>query len=171
MRVVIQHLRGIPTRNEEQVERFIVDDGAIGAVRPFGVADAVGDPSGCVDEDAPRRLARARAPAERNILVGEPGVDAKRVFDLRLDQLPALVERAEFLAQPVHRLAGAQCEGGDPLRSRARATDHRQAREAAEMFIGDRSENPLIVVKEPDRQRLASDFQPRVAGSECPGAG
>ena len=57
------------------------------------------------------------------------------------------------------------------MRSRARAADYRQAREAAEMFIGDRSENPQTVVKEPDRQRLASDFKPRVAGSERPEAG
>jgi hypothetical protein len=40
-----------------------------------------------------------RAPRERRILVGEPGVDAERIDHPRMNQLAALVERAEFFTE------------------------------------------------------------------------
>ena len=147
VRVVVEHFCRVATGNQEQVERLIVDDGAVGAVRPVGMADTVRHPARRVDEYSPRGLSRTEAPAERHVLVRQTGVDAERVFHLRFDQLAALVERAEFLAQPVHGLARSERKGGDPLLPRARPADDGQARETAEVLVGNRSEGPLVVLK------------------------
>ena len=53
---------------------------------------------------------RAGRPRERRVLVRAAGVDAQAVLDLRVHELPALVERAELLAQPVDGLARGERE-------------------------------------------------------------
>ena len=57
LRVALDDLRGIAAADQEQIQRFVVDDDAVGAMRPVGMADAVRDAAGRVDEDAPRALA------------------------------------------------------------------------------------------------------------------
>ncbi len=171
VRETLDHFRRITTAHDKQVERFVVDDRAVRAVRPVGMAHAVRHATRRVDEYSPRGFAGARAPAERNVLVREPGVDAKRVLHLRLDQLPALVEGAELFAQPVHRIAGAEREARDPLQARSPPADHWHARETAEVLVGDRRQDALAILEELDRQRLAANLQARVAGRERPDTG
>ena len=96
---------GVSRGEQEEVERLVVDDHRVAAMRPVRMADAVRHHAGRVHEHAPRAAAGAGAPRERRVLVREAGVDAERILDLRMDELAALVERAEFLAEAVDRLA------------------------------------------------------------------
>src|SRR5215470_5213536 len=95
-----------------------------------------------IDEYAPcaalGRVTAAWAPAERCALVREARIDAERVLDLRLDKLAAPIERAEFLPESINRFAGSEREAANPLLAVARASDHRQAWEPAEVLVADR---------------------------------
>src|SRR5438552_103758 len=144
-------------------------------MRPLGMADAVRYAARRVDEDAPgaafRGRAIARAPAEGHALVRAVRVDAQRVLDARGYDLTAFVERTELFAQAVHRLAGRQRKRRQPLLSGARAADRRQTREAAEMLVGDRREERLLVEQQTQAERLAGELESRAARSERPYAG
>ena len=123
LRVAFDDLCRISAADEEQVQRLVLDHDAVGSMRPVGVPDAMRDPSGRVHENSPRVLAGARTPAERSILVRQPGVDAQGVGDLRMDDLAALVQRTELFSEAVHRFTGCKCERAHPLRRPARAAD------------------------------------------------
>ena len=174
-RIAVEHLRRIAAGKQEQIERLVVDNGGVGAMRPFRIPDAVHYPARRVDQYAPGTALRACAgpwtPAERHALVGEPGVDAQRVVDARGHELPPLVKRPEFLAQTIDRFTRSQCKGGDPLLARPRAADHGQTRKAAIVLVGDRCDDRLLVVQQPNAQRFAGQFEAGPAGGEGPYAG
>src|SRR5258706_1957085 len=169
--VALDDLGRLAAGEEKEIERFVVDDDRIRAVRPFGTSDPVRHIGRRVDEHAPgARLASAaaRTPAERRGFVGEPAVHAERIFDARLHELTALVQRAELLAESVDRLPGGAREASDPLLPAARAADYGQARETAEMFVGDRGEQQLVLVKEAQLERLSRQLEARAARAEHP---
>src|SRR6266480_2568614 len=116
--------------------------------------DAMRDPSGRVHENSPRVPTGARTPAERSILVRQPGVDAQGVGDLRMDDLAALVQRTELFSEAVYRLTGCKCERAHPLRRPPRAADDGKPGEAAKMFVGGRNQHRLVLIQEAESQRL-----------------
>src|SRR5438046_1517387 len=104
------------------------------------MANAVCHHAGRVNEDTPCTVSFAGAPCEWRVLVREARVHAERIFDLRMNQLSALVERAEFFAQSVHVFVASQFKRGRPQTSLANAPENGQARKAAKMLVGDRTE-------------------------------
>ena len=151
---------------QEQVERLVVDDERIAAVRPVGVPDAVRNPPRRVHEHAPRAATRARTPRERGVLVRQAGIDPERVLDLRVDQLPALVERAEFLAETVYGLARGERQRRGPLAALLDATERRQAGVAAEVLVGDRRGDGRTLPQQAEGERTAGDLERGVTGAE-----
>ncbi len=141
LRVEIQDSRRRVGAEHEEIERVVVDLDHVRAVRPIGVPDAMRDERRSIDADAPRALAGAGAPGERRVLVRGSGVDAERVDDLRVDELSALVERAELLAEAVHRLAGCKRNRSDPLAALAQPAECRKPRCAADVLVGDRRDD------------------------------
>ena len=170
LRVEIEDERGRVGREEEEVQRLVIDLQHVRAVRPFRVADAVRHARRRVDEHAPRALAGARAPRKRRVLVGLAGVDALRVDDLRVDQLPALVERPEFFAEAVYGFARRERQGRCPLPTLACAAERRQPCRAAKMLVGDRPCNRCAAMEQPEAQWRGREFERGVARRECPGA-
>src|SRR4030095_15956484 len=106
-------------------------------VRPVRMADAVRHHPRRMDENAPRAVAAPGAPCERDVLVRRAGVDAERIDDVRVDELPALVERTEFLAETVHRLTRRERERRDPLSALALAAEGPEPCPAAGLLGGD----------------------------------
>src|SRR5208283_3054665 len=90
---------------------------------------------------------------------------------MRGHELPAFVERAEFLAQAVDRFSRCQRKGSDPLLAVARAADYRQACKAAEVLVGDRRDDRLLIVQQPDAQRLAGQLESGASRRKRPYAG
>ena len=163
LRVLVED-RGRRVRGEqEQVERLVVDLQRVRAVRPVRIADAVRDRRRRVHEHAPGARAGAGTPRERRVLVREPGVDAERVDDVRIDELSALVERAELLAEAVHRLARAKRERGKPPTALPHAAEGRQPRGTAEMLVGDRARDRRAAMEQSKTQRRRGDLERRLA--------
>ena len=167
--VALQHLRGIATGDQEYVERFVVDDEAVGALRPVGITDAVQHARRRVDVDAPGAAAGARAPAERHARArcGRRGIG---LLDLRLHQLAALAERSGLCAQAVYRLARSQRVRSDPRLSLTRAADRRQSRLPVASTVGDRREHRLSGMQKPKRQRGSGELERSIARRERPRA-
>ena len=157
-------------REEEEVQRLVVDLQHVRAVRPVRVPDAVRHARRRMDEHAPRALAGAGAPRERRVLVGLAGVHTLRVDDPRVDQLPALVERPEFFAEAVHGLARRERQGRGPLPALAGAAERRQPRRAAKMLVGDRPGDRCAAMEKPEAQWRGREFERGVARGEFPGA-
>ena len=139
-------------------------------VRPVGMSDAVRHRRRRVHEEPPRALAGARAPRERRVLVGKAGVDAERVGDARVNELAALVERTEFLAEAVHGLARRERQRGGPMSALAHAAERRQPGEAAEVLVGDGAGDRRAAMKEAKAQRRGGDLERALARRERPGA-
>src|ERR1700682_3358946 len=114
--------------------------------------DTMSDHRRRVDEYTPGALARARTPCERRALVRLPRVDAPRIDDMRMHELPALVERAELLPHPVHRLAGRESERGDPLPAFLQPADRRKAGRSSENLVRRRSCHGCAAMEESDTQ-------------------
>src|SRR5512141_2924405 len=123
-------------------------------MRPLRESHAVGHASRRIDEDAPT----LGAPAERRVLVRQTRVDAECVFDLRVQQLAAAVERRELLAQAVDGLAGRKRSGRKP--PLAVAPERGQPRPAAKMLVGDRAEYGGPCALEHETQRILCKPQP-----------
>ncbi len=129
------------------------------------------DPTRRMHEHAPCTASGAGAPRERRVLVREAGVDAERVLDLRMDELTALVERTELLAETVHRLAGSERERSRPFAALTDAAERRQAREAAKMLVGDRARDRRASPQQAEPQRTARHFERCLAGGKAGDAG
>ena len=99
------------------------------------------------------------------------GIDALRVLDPRVDELTALVERAELLAEAVDRLAGRERERGGPLVAAAQPADGGQPRRSVDAKIGAGFEQQAVVVQQPQAQRRFDDFERGVPGGERPRSG
>ena len=167
LRVGVEDRRRCVRREDEEVERLVVDQDRVRAVRPVGTSDTVGDHAGRVHEHAPCAPAVAGAPGERNVLVRMPGVDAERVDDLRMDDLAALVERTEFLAETVHGSARGQRHRDGPLVALAHAAEGRQPGEAAKMLVGGRAQHLRAAMRQPEFQRRARDLEHGIPRREC----
>ncbi len=146
--------------DEEKVERLVLDHERVAAMRPGRVADRVGDLRRRVDEDAPA----AGRPGKGDVLVGEGGVDAKRVLVAREDELAAVVERAELLAQAVDRLARAERQTHQPTAGAAGET--RQPEPAGEMPIGDALQEEGVVQGEREPEGIGLEVEAERAGIE-----
>ena len=87
---------------------------------------------------------------------------------------PRLLSGPNFSPSPYTGSPEPSAKAASHCWPRARAADHRQARETAEVLIGDRGEAPLLVLKQLDRQRLARRFPDarcRNVNVQTPGAG
>src|SRR4029453_11343838 len=83
-----------------------------------------------------------------------------------MNQLAALVERSEFLAQPVHRLPGRERERRRPLSALPPPAERRKPRKATKMFVGRRAKYQCVAMQKTKAQRRGEDFEGRVARSE-----
>ncbi len=166
LRVGVEDRRRRVRGEDEEIERLVVDQYRVRAVRPVRIADTVGDHAGRVHEHAPCAVAVAGTPGERNVLVRMPCVDAERVDDLRMDDLAALVERAEFLAEPVHRRARGQRHRDGPLVALAHAPERRQPGEAAKVLVGRRAQHLRTAMLQPESQRRTGDLEHGIARRE-----
>src|SRR5947207_9299333 len=85
-----------------------------------------------------------------------------------MDQLPALVERAEFFTQPIDVLSALQCECGSPQPPLPDAAENRQAGKTAKMLVRNRTEYRAAFPEQLKPQWRTLDFQCRVACGESP---
>ena len=158
--IALEERRRIGARDQEQVERVVLDSERVAALRPGRMAERMGDVARRVHEQAPA----ARAPGERAVLVRRFGVDAERVLDPRAQQLAAPVQGSPLLAQPVDRLAAREPERHEPAIDRA--GERRQPLRPAEMGIGRGGEQHLAAPLEAEAQRVALQHQPQVARAQ-----
>ena len=140
--------------------------------------DQSGCPTPCVTRR--RRVARraptrpCRCPGSRRTARSctTAGVDAERVGDLRVDELPALVERAELLAEAVDGLAGREREA-----PRVQCPPWRTPAERTAAAVQPRKCSSVIdagdgraAMQEAKAQRRGGDLERRLARRERPGA-
>ncbi len=139
-------------------------------MRPIRVSHAVRHHARRMHPGPPRAAAGTGPPCERRVLVRKARIHAQRILHLRMDELAALVQRAEFFAESIDGFARGKRHRRGPESAALHAPERRQARPAAKVLVGDRREQRRALPQQPESQRRAGDLEHRVVGRDRPPA-